>query len=117
MTLFLTKQLPVPRLSAGNAYFDAIVPRSARLTCTRPEFADLWQEVMGEAWDAAKAALDPVTRQQVRNELDALIAHLYGLSRVDFAHILSTFPLVFPPDAAGQAKKATLLAVYDNFAN
>ena len=42
--------------------------------------------------------------------------HLYGLSRDDFAHILGTFPLVFPDDDAGEAKKEALLAVYDRFA-
>jgi hypothetical protein len=31
----------------------------------------------------------------------------------EFAHILSTFPLVFPPNAEGEAKKARLLTVYD----
>lgn len=30
---------------------------------------------------------------------------------------LSTFPLVFPNDEAGQAKKEALLAVYDRFAD
>jgi hypothetical protein len=53
----------------------------------------------------------------LRNELDAIIAHLYGLSRADFAHILNTFPFVFSNDAAGQAKKAALLVMYDKFAN
>ncbi|MEZ4514907.1 MAG: N-6 DNA methylase [Chloroflexota bacterium] len=56
---------------------------------------------------------DPAQRQQLRDELDAIIAHLYGLSRDDFAHILTTFPLVFPDTPEGEAKKAGLLAVYD----
>jgi hypothetical protein len=41
---------------------------------------------------------------------------LYGLSRDDFAHILTTFPLVFPDTDAGQAKRAALLATYDAWA-
>jgi hypothetical protein len=53
----------------------------------------------------------------LRDELDALVAHLYGLSRADFAHILDTFPLVFPNNDEGRAKKETLLAVYDRFAS
>jgi hypothetical protein len=106
-------QLPLPRCTSGNPYFDAIVPRAARLTCTRPEFADLWQAVQGEAWTPASGATDPVERQQLRNELDALVAHLYGLSRAEFAHILGAFPLIFPEDAQGRAKRAALLAVYD----
>ena len=50
------------------------------------------------------------------NELDALVAHLCGLSRSEFAHILGAFPLVFPDDAPGKAKRAALLAVYDKTA-
>ena len=48
---------------------------------------------------------DPAARQQLRDELDAIVAHLYGLTRDDFAHILTTFPLVFPNTPAGEAKK------------
>jgi hypothetical protein len=116
MTLFLTKQLPVPRLTAGHPLFDAIVPRAARLTCTRPAFAALWQEVMGEAWTEASGATNPAERQALRDELDALVAHLYGLSRDDFAHVLEAFPLVFPATPAGEEKKAGLLGVYDQLA-
>jgi hypothetical protein len=55
-------------------------------------------------------------RQQLRHELDVLVAHLYGLSRAEFAHILGAFPLVLPDDAQGRAKRAALLAVYDRIA-
>ncbi len=116
--------LPVPRLEAGDHYFDAIVPRAAALTCTTPAFADLWEAVMPTPWQAPLSpgtpappfphpTTDPARRQQLRDELDAIIAHLYGLSRDDFAHILTTFPLVFPDTPEGEAKKAGLLAVYD----
>jgi hypothetical protein len=116
MTLFLTKQLPLPRLTAGDPFFDALVPRAARLTCTRVEFAGLWQEVMGEPWDESKGATDPAERQRLRDEIDALVAHLYGLSRAEFDHILGTFPLVFPATDAGASRRAALLATYDRFA-
>jgi hypothetical protein len=49
---------------------------------------------MGEAWDESKGARDAAERAQLRAELDALVAHLYGLSAADLAHILTTFPLV-----------------------
>ena len=68
---------------------------------------------MGEAWTSASGATDPTARQRLRDELDALVAHLCGLTRGEFAHILHTFPLLFPDDAAGKAKRAALLAVYD----
>ena len=35
-----------------------------------------------------------VPRAKLRAELDGLIAHLYGLTESEFAHILTTFPLV-----------------------
>ena len=41
------------------------------------------------------------------------MAHLYGLARDEFAHILGAFPLVFADNLAGQQKKAALLAVYE----
>ncbi len=114
--MFYMYQLPVPRLTAGHPVFDAIVPRAARLSCTTAAFAPLWQAVIGAPWSADHAATDPATRQQLRHELDALVAHLYGLTRDEFAHILATFPLVFPPTPEGDAKKATLLRIFDQTA-
>jgi hypothetical protein len=116
VTLFLMKSLPIPRLRPGDTFFDAIVPRAARLTCTRAEFTDLWHQVMGETWDESKGAIDPVERQRLRAEIDAIVAHLYGLSRADFDHILGTFPLVFPDDETGRRKRAALLDTYDQWA-
>lgn len=116
VTLFLMKSLPIPRLTASDPFFDAIVPRAARLTCTRPEFADLWADVMGEAWDESSGAIDPAERQVLRDEIDALVAHLYGLTRAEFDHILGTFPLVFPDSDAGRARRETLLGVYAGIA-
>lgn len=46
----------------------------------------------------------------------ALLAHLYGLSRAEFDHILGAFPLVFAKDAQGRARRAGLLGVYDKMA-
>jgi hypothetical protein len=38
-----------------------------------------------------------VERARLRAELDGLIAHLYGLTEAEFAHILGAFPLVAEP--------------------
>jgi hypothetical protein len=116
LNMFYLYQLPLPRSTPGDPIFDAIVPRAARLTCTRAEFAGLWQAVTGEAWTPASGASDPAERQRLRDEIDALVAHLYGLSRAEFAHILGAFPLVFAEDAAGRARKAGLLAEYEKMA-
>jgi hypothetical protein len=39
-------------------------------------------------------ATDPAERARLRAELDAIVAHLYDLSKEEFAHVLSTFPAV-----------------------
>jgi len=38
--------------------------------------------------------LDTGDRAQLRAEIDAYVAHLYKLSRDDFAYILDTFPVL-----------------------
>ena len=110
--MFYIYQLPIPRLTHGSPHFDALVPRAARLTCTTPEFAGLWDEVAKHYPELTSE--DPlrftdyglrftdhplrftnhVLRATLRAEIDALVADLYGLSEEDFAYILSTFPLL-----------------------
>jgi hypothetical protein len=149
VAIFNVGTLPIFRLTAGNPFFDAIVPRAARLVCTRPAFDDLWRAVMGDALtlnpsperrvrlgeglpedssglpspsgtprsgegSGVRAGLE--VRARLRDEIDALVAHLYGLTRTEFDHILGTFPLVFPDTDDGRAKRARLLAVYDEWA-
>jgi hypothetical protein len=46
-------------------------------------------------------------------QIDAVVVHLYGLSRADFDHILGTFPLVFPDTDEGWRKREELLDTYD----
>ena len=36
----------------------------------------------------------PENQETIRAELDALVAHLYGLTVDEFKYILSTFPIV-----------------------
>jgi len=95
--------LSVPRLTAADAAFGPIVERAARLICTTPEFDDLATEVgLGSH---RKGATDPAERARLRAELDALVAHLYGLTEDEFAYILTTFPLV-AQDVKDAAKNA-----------
>lgn len=112
VTMFYIYQLPIPRLTHGSPHFDALVPRAARLTCTTPEFAGMWNEVATHYPELTRE--DPLRftdyalrftdhplrfthyalRSHLRAEIDALVADLYGLSEEDFAYILSTFPLL-----------------------
>ncbi|MGI6388571.1 MAG: ATP-binding protein, partial [Kiritimatiellia bacterium] len=95
LNFFYLYQLPVPRLTEKDAAFRPIVERAVRLICTTPEFDELAKEIFGEPATAMSVgAPDPAERAKLRAELDGLVAHLYGLTEEEFAHILTTFPLV-----------------------
>ncbi len=101
LTFSILQHLPIPRCRRGQLHFDAIVLNATRLTCVAPEFAQLWNEVaqhypdtVPTPWRPEHAATDPRERAQLRAEIDALVADLYGLSQEDFAYILTTFPLL-----------------------
>jgi hypothetical protein len=95
VNIFHLYQLPIPRLMPGNQYLDAISQRVARLVCIGTEFDELRRELLGSV--QAHVSTDDAERQQLQNEIDALVAHLYGLGKDDLQHILYapfTFPLV-----------------------
>ncbi|MFZ4536353.1 Eco57I restriction-modification methylase domain-containing protein [Propionivibrio sp.] len=92
LTMFFIYQCPMPRLDKLVPSFAVIVQRAARLICTTPEFDDLAKAVGLQSHH--EGATDPTERARLRAELDGLVAHLYGLTEEEFAHILSTFPLV-----------------------
>ncbi len=95
LTLFYIYQSSIPRLTESDAAFKPIVERAARLICMAPEFDDLAKEAGLKSHK--DGATDPEQRGKLRAELDGLIAHLYGLTEEEFAHVLTTFPLVPEP--------------------
>jgi hypothetical protein len=94
VSFFLVYGLPMPRLAVSTPQAMSVISRAARLTCTTPEFADLWQQVMGTPWSLTVGATDIVERARLRAELDGLVAHLYGLTDEEFTDVLSAFPVV-----------------------
>ncbi|MBS1717647.1 MAG: ATP-binding protein [Armatimonadetes bacterium] len=111
LTMFFVYQLPVPRLTKKDSAFAPIVRRAARLVCTTPDFADLWNEVDADIglqpnnsspklkatpWNVSLVATASHDRAILRAELDGLVACLYELTEEEFRHVLSTFPLVDP---------------------
>jgi Alw26I/Eco31I/Esp3I family type II restriction m6 adenine DNA methyltransferase len=99
INMFYIYQLPVPRLTTKDPEFRPIAERAAKLICTTPEFDDLAKEIGLNSYK--EGATDPFERGKLRAELDGLIAHLYGLTEEELAHILTTFPIV--PEATKQA--------------
>ena len=106
LNMFYIYQLPVPRLTETDPYFNEIVKRAAKLICTTPEFDRLAQEA--GLTSHKKGITDETKRTKLRAELDGIIAHLYQLTETEFTHILNTFPLV-----SDRVKEATLKAYQD----
>jgi Alw26I/Eco31I/Esp3I family type II restriction m6 adenine DNA methyltransferase len=84
LSFFFIYNIPIPRINDKD-----IVIRAAKLICTTPEFDDLAKEVGLES-----GVTNPEERVEIRAELDAMVAHLYGLTYEEFQHILGTFPIV-----------------------
>lgn len=95
LNLFYLYQLPIPHLNSESSLYSKILNRVARLSCTTPQFDDLASEV-GLA-SHKQGATTPAERARLRAELDGLVSHLYGLTESEFAHVLTTFPLVPEP--------------------
>ncbi|MDB9535996.1 Eco57I restriction-modification methylase domain-containing protein [Dolichospermum planctonicum CS-1226] len=103
INMFYIYQLPVPRLTEKDPYFQEIVERAAKLICTTAEYDELAREVGLTSHE--NGVTDERERGKIRAELDGIIAHLYGLTETEFSHILSTFPIV-----AEEVKNAALNA-------
>ena len=101
LNMFYLYQLPVPRLPSEDSRCKQIATRVAKLICTTAPYDSLAKD-MGFR-DHRDGATDPAERARLRAELDGLVAHLYGLSEAEFAHILASFPLV--PEPVKQAAR------------
>ena len=78
-----------------------------------------WSQASG-LHDRKPDRRDDGDRAQTRAELDALIAHLYGLTRDEFSYILDTFPVLRRKELAAfgeyQSKRKSL-EEFDRFQN
>ncbi|MBU2749781.1 SAM-dependent DNA methyltransferase, partial [Acidithiobacillus thiooxidans] len=94
LNYFYLKQFPV---LPPNRYTEAdlayIVPRVLELTYTAHDLA-AWAQDLG--FKGQPYAFDPVRRAQLRAELDAYYARLYGLTRDELRYILD------PSDIMGE---------------
>jgi len=91
-------QLPAATLAALSTPPPAYGP--AHEQALRERLAESYA-VLSAEWSPACALHDRTPerrdtgdRAQTRAELDALVAHLYGLTRDEFAYILNTFPVL-----------------------
>ena len=104
VTKFLMDASPTPLATACAG--TAPDPFALRLTCNHSGYQPLWREQLDEAWreDGKSPMTWPVLagddeRWAVRAAIDAVVADAYGLSRDQYAHVLSTFSHASYPKA------------------
>ncbi len=99
LTMFQVRQLPVPHFAEDQPHCRAIARRVARLVCLDPAFQALRGQLLGSEDAPVLSLARRQERQQLQNEIDAIVAHLYGLSASDLRDLLfapQSFPLVAP---------------------
>lgn len=92
INFFYLKQLPIPRLKFGTDLYYRLNELVAQLICNSEKFEDLAKRMGLKIYEPGVS--DPEERAKLRAEIDAIVAHVYGLSKDEFEHILSTFPIV-----------------------
>jgi len=77
---------PIPRPNRDNPLWRRTVALAGRLACPDKRFAK-WAKAVG----VKHGKLDPDEKDDMIAELDAVVAHLYGLSEPHLTHIFETF--------------------------
>jgi hypothetical protein len=86
LTFFLLNEFPVPRPTRSDPLWQRAVALGGRLAAVDDRFVDWAGEVLVEY-----GPLAPQEKQDMIDELDAVVAHLYGLSDEQLRHIFETF--------------------------
>lgn len=83
---FMFYPLPIPEFKPTEKLVARVIKLSGRLAASDKRFAG-WAESVGVSY----GFLEPEDKQDKIYELDALVAHLYGLSEPQLTHIFETF--------------------------
>ena len=86
LNFFILNPLPIPRPNRDNNFWLRTVKIAGRLACVDQRFKDWAKEV-----DVDFGPLSPDLKQEMICELDAVVAHLYGLNEKQLIHIFETF--------------------------
>lgn len=86
MNFHILNALPFPRPTRDNPLWQRVVALSGRLAAVDERYAE-WAAAVGVDY----GPLDPVTKDDMIFELDAVVAHLYGLDAAQLGHIFATF--------------------------
>ena len=86
LTFFVLNPFPVPRPDAESPLRGRAIALSGRLASPDDRFAD-WAGRLGVQY----GPLDTDEKEDHIRELDAVVAHLYGLTETQLVHVFETF--------------------------
>ena len=86
MTFGVLNPFPIPRPGADDPLRRRVVQLAGRLAAVDGRFAE-WAKEVG----VACGPLDGAEKEAHIRELDAVVAHLYGLSEGQLVHVFETF--------------------------
>ncbi len=86
VTYHVINPFPIPRPERANPAWQRVVELAGRLASPDERFA-AWAKAVG----VACGAIDDAERTDMIHELDAVVAHLYGLDEGQLVHIFETF--------------------------
>lgn len=86
LNFFILYGFPIPRPSRDNPLWHRTLQLAGRLACADERFAE-WAEAVGVEW----GPIPEPDKEQMVFELDAVVAHLYGLNEAQLTHIFETF--------------------------
>jgi hypothetical protein len=119
VNFFIVNPFPVPRPKRDNPLWQRAVALAARLAARDDRYAD-WAAAVraalrdaGDGENAKLAQCGPLKYEQCYDfmcELDAVVAHLYGLEEKHLRHIFETFHEGWSP---GQTASHPTLGDYD----
>ena len=95
LSLYIVEALPVPDLAPSAFHF--LAHAALRLICNHAGYAPLWHSQLGNAWREKTSAPcwpvieTPDARWLLRADIDAVVAHAYGLTASHYARILDAF--------------------------
>ncbi len=83
---FVFNPFPVPRPARDDPLWQRAVSLAGRLACPDERFA-AWADAVGVPW----GPLATGEKEDMIRELDAVVAHLYGLGERQLIHVFETF--------------------------
>lgn len=106
LNFFILEGLRIPKLD--DATFEAIASATARLSCPDERFADF-----AGAAGVEVGSLSPEDRNELRAEIDARVAHAWGLDGADLETIFADFTQDAVPEPYRQRVRDRLAALRD----